>query len=72
MDQRQGDGGRHRDAVEVVIVTPLGEPLPAHRIPAERDAPQQELSAMRGGLTGTLRLGAHSNSTNSASKSAQF
>ena len=29
----------------------------AHRILAERDALRQELSALRGGLTGTLRLG---------------
>jgi DNA-binding transcriptional LysR family regulator len=29
----------------------------AHRILAERDALEHELSAMRGGLTGTLRLG---------------
>jgi DNA-binding transcriptional LysR family regulator len=30
----------------------------AHKVLAERDALQQELSAMRGGLTGTLRMGA--------------
>ncbi|MFI9100692.1 LysR substrate-binding domain-containing protein [Streptomyces fildesensis] len=41
-------------------LTPEGERvlLWAHRILAERDALRQELSAMRGGLTGTLRLGA--------------
>jgi DNA-binding transcriptional LysR family regulator len=41
-------------------LTPEGERVLAwaHRILAERDALQQELSAMRGGLTGTLRLGA--------------
>ncbi|KIF66617.1 LysR family transcriptional regulator [Streptomyces sp. AcH 505] len=41
-------------------LTPEGERvlLWAHRILAERDALRHELSAMRGGLTGTLRLGA--------------
>ncbi|MFC1409292.1 LysR substrate-binding domain-containing protein [Streptacidiphilus sp. N1-12] len=41
-------------------LTPEGERVLAwaHRILAERDALEQELSAMRGGLTGTLRLGA--------------
>ncbi|WP_411142684.1 LysR substrate-binding domain-containing protein [Streptomyces sp. x-80] len=41
-------------------LTPEGERVLAwaHRILAERDALRQELSAMRGGLTGTLRLGA--------------
>jgi DNA-binding transcriptional LysR family regulator len=41
-------------------LTPEGERvlLWAHRILAERDALRQELSEMRGGLTGTLRLGA--------------
>ncbi|MEV7085751.1 LysR family transcriptional regulator [Streptomyces sp. NPDC093085] len=41
-------------------LTPEGERvlLWAHRILAERDALRQELSAMRGGLTGTLRIGA--------------
>ncbi|MGW0949866.1 LysR substrate-binding domain-containing protein [Streptomyces sp. NPDC002623] len=40
-------------------LTPEGEVVLAwaHRILAERDALQQELSALRGGLTGTLRLG---------------
>lgn len=41
-------------------LTPEGERvlLWAHRILAERDALHHELSVMRGGLTGTLRLGA--------------
>lgn len=41
-------------------LTPEGERvlLWAHRILAERDALRQELSEMRGGLAGTLRLGA--------------
>jgi DNA-binding transcriptional LysR family regulator len=41
-------------------LTPEGERVLAwaHRILAERDALRQELSAMRGGLTGTLRIGA--------------
>jgi DNA-binding transcriptional LysR family regulator len=41
-------------------LTPEGERVLAwaHRILAERDALEQELSAMRGGLNGTLRLGA--------------
>ncbi|WP_329459387.1 LysR family transcriptional regulator [Streptomyces sp. NBC_01497] len=41
-------------------LTPEGERvlLWAHRILAERDALRHELSAMRGGLAGTLRLGA--------------
>ncbi|MDX6345670.1 MAG: hypothetical protein QOF84_460 [Streptomyces sp.] len=41
-------------------LTPEGERVLAwaHRILAERDALSQELSAMRGGLTGTLRIGA--------------
>ncbi|MEU7176862.1 LysR family transcriptional regulator [Streptomyces celluloflavus] len=41
-------------------LTPEGERVLAwaHRILAERDALRQELSALRGGLTGTLRLGA--------------
>ncbi|WP_328554425.1 MULTISPECIES: LysR family transcriptional regulator [unclassified Streptomyces] len=40
-------------------LTPEGEVVLAwaHRILAERDALRQELSALRGGLTGTLRLG---------------
>ncbi|MEV6532076.1 LysR substrate-binding domain-containing protein [Streptomyces sp. NPDC048448] len=40
-------------------LTPEGEVVLAwaHRILAERDALHQELSALRGGLTGTLRLG---------------
>ncbi|MFJ3670211.1 LysR substrate-binding domain-containing protein [Streptomyces sp. NPDC090106] len=40
-------------------LTPEGEVVLAwaHRILAERDALQQELSALRGGLTGVLRLG---------------
>ncbi|KUN57893.1 LysR family transcriptional regulator [Streptomyces canus] len=40
-------------------LTPEGEVVLAwaHRILAEQDALQQELSALRGGLTGTLRLG---------------
>ncbi|WP_329216945.1 LysR family transcriptional regulator [Streptomyces sp. NBC_01485] len=40
-------------------LTPEGELVLAwaHRILAEQDALQQELSALRGGLTGTLRLG---------------
>lgn len=40
-------------------LTPEGELVLAwaHRILAERDALHQELSALRGGLTGTLRLG---------------
>ncbi|MER6961442.1 LysR family transcriptional regulator [Streptomyces sp. NPDC000618] len=40
-------------------LTPEGEVVLAwaHRILAERDALQQELSTLRGGLTGTLRLG---------------
>ncbi|WP_329157540.1 LysR family transcriptional regulator [Streptomyces sp. NBC_01717] len=40
-------------------LTPEGEVVLAwaHRILAERDGLQQELSALRGGLTGTLRLG---------------
>ncbi|MFB9837289.1 LysR family transcriptional regulator [Actinoallomurus acaciae] len=40
-------------------LTPEGERVLvwAHRILAERDALTQDLSAMRGGLTGTLRLG---------------
>jgi DNA-binding transcriptional LysR family regulator len=41
-------------------LTPEGERVLAwaHRILAERDALRQELSAMRGGLSGTLRMGA--------------
>lgn len=41
-------------------LTPEGERVLewAHRVLAERDALQQELSAMRGGLAGTLRMGA--------------
>jgi DNA-binding transcriptional LysR family regulator len=41
-------------------LTPEGERVLewAHKVLAERDALQQELSAMRGGLTGTLRMGA--------------
>lgn len=41
-------------------LTPEGERVlaRAHRVLAERDALQQELSAMRGGLAGTLRFGA--------------
>ncbi|MFD0974623.1 LysR substrate-binding domain-containing protein [Plantactinospora endophytica] len=41
-------------------LTPEGERvlLWAHRILAERDALRQDLSSMRGGLTGTLRMGA--------------
>ncbi|MER5917336.1 LysR family transcriptional regulator [Streptomyces sp. NPDC001982] len=41
-------------------LTPEGERVLvwAHRILAEQDALRQELSEMRGGLTGTLRLGA--------------
>jgi len=41
-------------------LTPEGERVLAwaHRILAERDALQQELSEMRGGLSGTLRMGA--------------
>lgn len=40
-------------------LTPEGEVVLAwaHRILAEQDALHQELSALRGGLTGTLRLG---------------
>jgi DNA-binding transcriptional LysR family regulator len=40
-------------------LTPEGEVVLAwaHRTPAEQDALRQELSALRGGLTGTLRLG---------------
>lgn len=40
-------------------LTPEGEVVLAwaHRILAERDGLRQELSALRGGLTGTLRLG---------------
>src|SRR5882757_7356190 len=41
-------------------LTPEGERVLAwaHRILAERDALRQELSEMRGGLSGTLRMGA--------------
>ncbi|MBM9504306.1 LysR family transcriptional regulator [Actinacidiphila acididurans] len=41
-------------------LTPEGERVLAwaHRMLAERDALRQELAAMRGGLTGTLRMGA--------------
>ncbi|MFB6671470.1 LysR family transcriptional regulator [Streptomyces sp. NPDC056390] len=40
-------------------LTPEGELVPtwAHRILAEQDALRQELSVLRGGLTGTRRLG---------------
>ncbi|WP_329113367.1 LysR family transcriptional regulator [Streptomyces sp. NBC_01465] len=50
-------------------LTPEGERVLAwaHRILAERDALEQELSVMRGGLTGTLRLGAIPTALTSAS-----